>query len=62
VKIKKVYSNKIKSKCDMRSSARNIGRYLSILGMRYINVKRKIFLTRAHNEKGGCIVKEVDYK
>ena len=46
----------------MRSSARNIGRYLSILGMRYINVKRKIFLTRAHNEKGGCIVKEVDYK
>ena len=45
---KKVYSNKLKIECGLDASARTIRRHLAGLGMRYINVKRKIFLTRAH--------------
>jgi len=48
---KKVYSNKLKIECGLDSSARTIRRHLAGLGMRYKNVKRKIFLTRAHKER-----------
>ena len=48
---KKVYSNKLKIECGLDASARTIRRHLAGLGMRYRNVKRKIFLTRAHREK-----------
>ena len=48
----KVYSNKIKSECGLDVSAKTIRRHLSNMGMRYRNVKRKIFLTKGHNEKG----------
>jgi len=48
---KKVFSNKIKNDCGLLASARTIRRHLTNLGMTYWNVKRKIFLTKAHRER-----------
>ena len=48
---KKVFSNKIKNDCGVLASARTILRHLTNLGITYRNVKRKIFLTKAHRER-----------
>ena len=55
---KKVYSYKLKIECGLDASARTIRRHLAGLGMRYRNVKRKVFLTRAHREKRGEFLKK----
>ena len=45
---KKVYSKKIKNDCGLHASERSIRRHLANIGMQYRNIKRKIFLTKAH--------------
>jgi len=47
----RVVSSKIKNDCNLAVCTRTIRRHLTTAGLRYVNAKKKIFLTKAHKEK-----------
>jgi len=49
---KKVNGSVIKNECQIKESTRTIQGHLAKIGMRYVSVKKKIFLTKNTNKIG----------
>ena len=55
---KKVNASVIKNECQIKESTRTIQRHLAKIGMTYVSVKMKIFLTKQHKQKRVEMVKK----
>jgi len=55
---KKVNSSKLKIDCKLEVSTRTVRRHLAKMGMRYMNIKKTIFLTKMHKQKRVEMVKK----
>jgi len=54
----RVDASKLKLECQLNVSSRTIRRHLGGIGMKYKNVRRRIFLTKTHKEKRVQMAKE----